>query len=182
MESFKDKSLYIRFIIYFFELYVFYSLEQSTFLNIGEFAAKPLLVVIGFSTIAVFENEFVGMIFGVVSGIFLDMIFGVPIGLCAMLLCFLGYVIGVITTYFIKPNLLVFWSISTVTVFVVLLLRFLFFYVLKNVTGLEFILEKIFLPIMIYSVIIAPIVFWFNRCIYFSKNTGGEKNKKVNNF
>ena len=182
MESFKDRSLYIRFIVYFFELYVFYSLEQSTFLNIGEFSAKPMLVVLCFSAIAVFENEITGMIFGIVSGIFLDMIFGVPIGLCAVLLCFLGYVIGVITTYFIKPNLFVFWSISAVTVFAVLLLRFLFFYVLKSVGGLSFVFGKIFLPIMIYSAVTAPVVFLFNRCIYFSKNTGGEKNKKINNF
>ncbi len=83
-------------LIYFFQAHVF-----NYFTIAG---VKPNLFVIYILCIGLFANQFLGISFGVVSGIVLDSIFGKTIGITAIMLCIIGYLGAYFDKNFSKEN------------------------------------------------------------------------------
>ena len=168
---------YFRWLIYIFELYFLYSLEQNPILSVGFFGARPLLLVSAFVSIALFEKEYTGMAFGVLTGMLLDFSFGNSLGIYALLLCILGYTLGVLSTYFFRCN---FWTALVSTALItsaIVALRFYFNYILPQFENKSFAWMNFCVPIIIYSVALTPIIFLFNRSISYFVNAGGGQNK-----
>ncbi len=168
---------YFRWLIYIFELYFLYSLQQAPALSVGFFGIRPILLVPAFVSIALFEKEFTGMAFGIVAGMFLDFSFGNPLGIYALFLCILGYVLGVLSTYFFRSN---FWTALAATAVITsatVMLRFYFNYILSGFKNESFALINFCIPVIIYSIILAPTVFLFNRSVSYFVRGGGEQNQ-----
>ncbi len=168
---------YFRWLIYIFELYFLYSLQQTNALALGCFEAKPLLILPAFVSIALFENEFVGMSFGIVAGVLLDFSFGNPLGLYAVFLCAAGYIIGVLSIYFLRSN---FWTALLLTALLtasILALRFCFDFAFHGLRNENFLWINVYIPVVVYSVAVTPIIFLFNRSISYFVRGGGGQNK-----
>lgn len=168
---------YFRWLIYIFELYFLYSLEQTPALSVGFFGVRPLALIPAFVSIALFEKEYTGMAFGVFTGILMDFSFGNPLGIYALLLCVLGYVLGVLSTYFFRSN---FWTAlmsTTVITSAIVALRFYFNYILPEFKNKSFAWMNFCVPVIIYSIALTPIIFLFNRSISYFIRGGGGQNK-----
>ena len=75
----------VFFLIYFLQVNIF-----STFTIAG---IKPNLFVIYVLFIGLFANQFLGISLGVVFGIILDLLYGKTIGISAVMLCVIGYLV-----------------------------------------------------------------------------------------
>lgn len=168
---------YFRWLIYIFELCFLYSLQQAPALNVGFFGIRPIMLVPAFVSISLFEKEFTGMAFGVFTGMLLDFGFGNPLGAYAVLLCIVGYVLGVLSTYFFKSNFLTALVASALVTSLIVALRFYFSYILPGFENKSFALMNFYLPVIAYSVAFTPIIFLFNRSISYFVRGGGGQNK-----
>ena len=157
----------IRWGIYFFEIIFFYVLERNYNLVPEIFGGRPLILVPVFIAVAIFEKEYVSMFFGIVIGFFLDISIGNFIGVQAIFLFILGYIIGVLFTYFINLNFLTFFLTSLVIIPFVLIYRFLFFYIIPRFDNIEYAFIYHLLPCIVYTIIVSPIIYYINRYIAY---------------
>ena len=172
-------SSFLRFAVYFLELYVFYCFEQSSFFGINALNAHPFFVVSVFVSVSIWEKEYMGMIFGIVCGAFLDVAFGIPMGICSLIFSLLGYILGVLSKYFIRS---IFWSVGLLSIGIntlVAALRFCFSFVIPGYSDAWFAWNTMFVPSLTYAAVAAPLIFLFNRsiCYFMRGNNGGEQNK-----
>lgn len=170
---------YVRFLIYFVELCVFYCLEQLPSLTFEQFNARPMFLVSAFVCIIVWEKEFASMAFGIICGAFLDVSFGLSMGICMLIFGVLGYCLGVISNYFVSSR---FWTAFIICVVLnasVLAFRFFFGFFLKGYSDCSLAVRTVFVPTFVYSVVAAPLIFLINRSVrYFvGSNSGGEENR-----
>ena len=172
-------SSFLRFAVYFLELYVFYCLEQSSLLGINVLNAHPFFVVSVFVSVSIWEKEYMGMIFGIVCGAFLDVAFGIPVGICSLMFSLLGYILGVLSKYFIRSDFWSVWLLSVVINTLVAALRFCFSFIIPGYDDAWFAWNKMFVPSLIYAAIASPLIFLLNRsiCYFMRGNSGGEQNK-----
>ena len=92
----------IRYLFYVLEIYTLYAIEQTPEVNLMK---MPLFWIIsGFVCVALFEKEFTSMAFGILAGFLIDLSFGSFLGFNALILGVLGYILGVLFSYFIRTN------------------------------------------------------------------------------
>ena len=123
--------------------------------------------------VALFEGEIFGSIFAFTGGLFLDLGFGVPLGIYASLFGVLGYVFGVLSNYFINAGFFTTWFFSVCVNALILVLRFFTNY--ARYGGGWSVFSEIYLPIMAYTFLVAPVIILFNRVIfYYLRDVRGE--------
>lgn len=86
----------VFFLIYFLQVDVF-----SSFTIAG---IKPNLFVIYILFIGLFANQILGISFGVICGIIIDLLYGKTIGITAVMLCIIGYLGSYFDKNFSKEN------------------------------------------------------------------------------
>ena len=86
----------VFFLIYFLQANVF-----STFTIAG---IKPNLFVIYILFVGLFANQILGISFGVVIGLILDLLYGKKIGISAVMFCVIGYLGAYFDKNFSKEN------------------------------------------------------------------------------
>lgn len=165
----------LRFVVYLLEVFLLYSLEHSSLLKFGVLPVTPLLTPSLIVFVALFEGEIFGMIFAFLGGLFLDFGFGLPLGIYATLLGAVGYFLGALANYFINAGFWITWFFSSFTGAVILALRFFSNYGRLGFGSLGTVFLEIYLPIIIYTVLVTPLVIWFNRIIfYYIRSVRGE--------
>jgi len=112
-----------------------YSLQQASILSFSFLGIAPVLVITGFICISHFENEFVSMAFGILSGFLIDLSFGSVLGANALVLGISGYVLGILFSYYIKANFLSAMFFSSVAL---LAITFANFYIHQSIEGFLF--------------------------------------------
>lgn len=88
-------------IIFFFLIYF---LQLDIFGNFTIAGIKPNLFVIYILFIGLFANQIVGISFGVIVGLILDLLYGKTIGITAVMLCVIGYLGSYFDKNFSKEN------------------------------------------------------------------------------
>ncbi len=159
---------FVRWLIYTLEFVFLYALEQSPFLIIPYFNVKPVLILSLFVFIALFEKEFVGMSFGILTGFLFDLGFGIPIGLNALAFCVLGYFLGVLSTYFINVEFWVTWLFCIFISGLVITLRLYISYGFVGFENINALWLTLYLPVFVYSILIAPLIILINRTVFYS--------------
>ena len=91
-------------------------------------AAKPLWLLPLALSVAVFEGEFAGAVFGAVCGLMWDWLAGRTVGMLALELLLLCFALSVLVQVYLQGSTWNFALISTGTALVVLSLDWLFFY------------------------------------------------------
>ncbi len=112
----KKFSIFIGLILTFF---VIYFLQVNIFNNFTIAGIKPNLFIIYILFIGLFANQILGISFGVVTGLILDLLYGKTIGVTAIMLCAVGYLGSYFDRNFSKENKLtiIFMVIGTTIVF-----------------------------------------------------------------
>lgn len=114
-------------------------------------------------TIAILENEKIGLGFGVFSkpadG------YGLWIGHRLSRDCFgrAGLFIGLLAVNLVKTNVLTSLLCTAAAVFAVISLHFVFFYLLRGYDMASYAYQKYYLPMMLYSFLPTPILYYFNK-------------------
>lgn len=88
--------LLVFFLIYFLQLNIF-----SSFTIAG---VAPNLFVIYILFIGLFANQVLGISFGIIVGLFLDLLYGKTIGVSAVMFCIIGYLGSYFDKNFSKEN------------------------------------------------------------------------------
>ena len=170
---------YIRWLIYVLELLILYALYQAPGFDFAFLQSRPLLLVPSFISIALFEKEFASMAFGILTGFLLDMSLGNILGVQAILLCLLGYSLGIISNHYFKANFFAALISSVVIIPLVISGRFYFYYVFHGIELSAYAFVNYCIPGIILTFALMPLVFFFNRAVaYFLRGEeGGGKNK-----
>lgn len=177
METCKFKDC-CRFIVYFFWILVLYAIEQMPGAGVSIMGIRPLLVISAFVAISLFEREYTSMIFGIICGFLIDLSFGTPLGSFAFVFCVLGYVIGVLTSYFYNVNIFSFLAFDLFIFALIMFLKFCFLYLICGYKDGFYVWNMICLPTILYSFLVSPIVFFTNRFFsYYIRGNEGEQNK-----
>lgn len=166
-------NIFFRRTIYIVELIFCYILEQvlATSLDIGNLYI--FLLIPAFVSVALFESEGMGLACGIFAGILVDYGYGQGIGLTAVLLAALGYVLGVVFNYFLASNVLYQIAFSTVIVLIVEGTRA--FFVWHDMISFLSVTQRIVLPSLLISLPCFVLIFYFNRAISH-KFCGEEEN------
>ena len=86
------------------DCYRIYFLQVNIFSNFTINGVKPNLFVIYVLFIGLYANYFLGISFGIVIGLILDLLYGKTIGITALMLCVVGYLGSYFDKNFSKEN------------------------------------------------------------------------------
>ena len=152
----------VRLVIYSIELLLLYVLQSTSFLPMYD-GVRPLVLVCAAMTIALFEGDITGLIFGIAAGLLIDMGGADVLGFHALVLGVCGYVLGAMTMELFKTNLLVAMLAMLPVVALVCGLEWVFCYWLQGYSGAVYVLQVHYLPKAIYTYAVVPIAYVVNR-------------------
>lgn len=129
-------------------------------------AAKPLWLLPLALSVAVFEGEFAGAVFGAVCGLMWDWLAGRTVGMLALELLLLCFAVSVLVQLYLQVNPGNFAAVSTATALVVLSLDWLFFYYMPGYTGAALRYVTFVLPGAVLTIPAALLAFWLVQRIH----------------
>ncbi len=155
----------IKWIVYILELIIIFVLQNTpglipTFLNV-----KPMLLIIFAVSITMFEGEGKGMWIGLIAGLLMDLGSAMVFGFHAMLMTVVCFFCGILVVYLMRNNLVTSMVLAAASVFVVGLFQWFFKFALWGDSGTWYFLYGVLLPRIVYTTLLMPIAFYFNRAI-----------------
>lgn len=129
-------------------------------------AAKPLWLLPLALSVAVFEGEFAGAVFGAVCGLMWDWLAGRTVGMLALELLLLCFAVSVLVQLYLQVNPGNFAAVSTATALVVLSLDWLFFYYMPGYAGAALRYIAFVLPSAVLTLPAALLAFWLVQRIH----------------
>lgn len=169
------KKIYIiKNFIYLFEIILIFVFQHNPLFSLQILGVKSILLIPAFVSMCMFMNKKEAIIYAILTGAFLDMELSNVFGLHIVLLFLCGYTIFYLSENFINVNMINTVIMSFVVTLIIVSVRFLLFYVLKGYPDVLYALENHYLPSILHTVIITPIMYLFNRSIfYFTHEKGG---------
>ena len=165
------RKIFTRYVIYIIELLFVYALEQVLASRLGFCGLYMFFVIPVFVSIALFERENTGMIFGILARFLIDYGAGFGIGISAVFLCVVGYFLGMLSNYILRANILTEIFVSAFLILIVYSFGTLFavwdFEIFASVWA-----ENFWKHLVASAVAFAP-AFYFNRVI--SYKFGGDE-------
>lgn len=155
-----------RWLAYAMEIIVVYALGNTPNLLPEIFGSKPVLLLCVALTAAIFEREIPAMVIGVICGILIDLGYSNSIGLFAIALTILCFVVGYAANNLIVANLRNFTLYSFVAVGGLFMLYFLFFFVLGGVEYRWTYFLNHLVSRMVQTFLFSFIFYFLNRLIY----------------
>ncbi|MBE6754518.1 MAG: rod shape-determining protein MreD [Ruminococcaceae bacterium] len=126
---------------------------------------KPLLLSVFAISIAMFEGETSAMWFGCAAGILMDVMSTSVFGFNTIMLMVVCYFCGALVIFLMRNNIVSAMVLGVCGLIVIEVMRWLFFYVLWGDAKMWYYLYAVMLPQVVYSAVIMPIAFYFNRSI-----------------
>lgn len=155
----------IRWFAYAIEILVLFVLQETPGLMPALGMARPVLVIPAVLAVAMFESEIPAMLFGLFGGLLVDFGFGGMLGFHGILLAAACYGISLIATNLMRTNFLTAMLISIVVTAAVVLLDWACFYVMPGYGNVIYALTAHYLPIFLYTAVIMPVTYYFNRAL-----------------
>lgn len=152
-------AVYIALLFFFF---VF----QTTFMFLGIYEIRPVLIVPLIIAISMQEREWYGMAFGILAGFMWDFSSGKAPGFNAVILMLCCIVISLVTMYFMGNNFLNSILFCGLTMVVQGLLNYLFYYLVWGYDSDCFILLRYILPTALYTTLVTPLFFFLIRWLH----------------
>ena len=154
-------------IAYTLELLLLFILQHTPGLIPKFLGTSPLILIIAAISIAVFEGESYGMWFGLFAGFLMDCSSSHVFGFYMMLCVTICYVCGMLVSTLMRSNLVTAMILGAGGLTVVGLFQWFFFYALWSDPKTGFYLYAIMLPQIVYTALLMPIVFYFNRAVSY---------------
>ena len=157
---------FFRYLAYALELVVCFALTTTPRLLPEIFGAKPALLVCVALTIAVYERELPAMIFGMIAGVLSDLSYSNGIGLFAITLTVVCFIVGYAANNLIVATFLNFLLYAAITVGLIFMLYFLVRFVIPGVEDRWAYFQAHLLSRMVQTFVMAVPFYWLNRLIY----------------
>lgn len=155
----------LKWLAYALELLLVYIIQYTPNLLPSFLGVKPLLLVVFAVSIAMFEGEGPAMWIGLAAGLLMDMSAGSVFGFNGLILMLICYVCGALVVYLMRNNIVSAMVLGVCSLILLGLLRWFFFYVLWGDPKHWYYLYAVMLPQVIYTAVMMPIAFFFNRSI-----------------
>lgn len=152
-------------ICYLAALLVLYVLQTTPRL-LSVFGVAPVLIIPAAVSIAMFEGELVGGVYGAFAGLLNDMGGGILFGFGGFVLTFFCALAGLAVAHLMHCNV---WNAILyvlVSSLALLSLEFFFGYWIWGHEGVSVIYLRHTLPIIAYTTLTSPLVFWFVRAVH----------------
>lgn len=148
-----------RAIIYFLEIIICFVIQSSLYQFVSLARVMPNLLLILVVSNAYMRGRMTGMVIGFFSGLLIDILFGNVIGLYAMLLLLIGYLVGLANKIYSRDDFtlpLIFIALSN---FVYQFLYYIFEFLLRGKLDFFYYFRSLILPEIIYTVAAATIIY-----------------------
>lgn len=156
----------LKWLAYGLELFLVFVIQSTPNLLPSFLGVKPLLLVVFAISIAMFEGDGPAIWIGLAAGILMDIQAGNSgFGFNAIMLMIICFACGSLVVYLMRNNITTAMVLALAGMLVMGLSRWLFFYVLWGAPKTGYYLYAVMLPQIVYTVLIMPIAFYFNRAI-----------------
>lgn len=163
-----NEGLPKRILVYTTEIIIFFALEQILNLKFGAINGAEFFVLAPiFVSIALFEQEFVGLVFGIFAGMLTDYSFGAGIGICAAIFGIFGYTISVISNYFLRANVITQIIMSTVILCFTEILKLTIAFSNQQLNSIIAVWRNVFCKSLVISLPVFILAFYFTRAISY---------------
>lgn len=129
------------------------------------FTTKPSILLVLAVSISLVEGELMGTVFGLVSGIFMDISLFGSIGFYSITVTILCFFIGKVSRDVINNNITSSLVVGIIGVVLFAFVEFIFLYVFKGYGNVLYAVVYRYLPKLGYTLIFVPVVYLFNRAI-----------------
>lgn len=157
----------LRYFIYILGIYLLYSLEQTPAFWFGFNGIKPMLVIIGFVCVSLFEKEWFNILLGFLSGLLVDFYFGCTLGLNALILCAVGAILGGLFSHKLSVTVLNAVVISVVISVLEMSLNLYLRYRIYGLANIWPLWETSFLWYVILTVVLSVPIYLFSRSVSY---------------
>lgn len=146
-------------IIYFVEIIICFVLQSSLYQFISLAGAMPNLLIILVVSNAYMRGRTTGMVLGFLSGLLIDILFGNVIGLYAMLMLLIGYIVGFTNKIYLRDDFTLPLIFIALADFTYQFLYYVFEFLLRGKLNFFYYFRTIILPEIIYTVAAATIIY-----------------------
>ncbi len=159
------KSLYIRraLIAVLVVLTALFQHTKGALPVIGGVRAMPLVVLV--AVIALFERSLAGLLFGLLAGVLWDFASSTGDGFFAVVLCLVGFLCGVASSFVLRNNIFSALFVSAVSLVSCLGVYWFCFVYLKGYDPQAEHLFGYYLPSCIYSLAFTPVYYYLIRAV-----------------
>ncbi|MCD7873202.1 MAG: hypothetical protein LUG21_07935 [Clostridiales bacterium] len=119
------------------------------------FILLPVCIILGMG-----EDEALSSVLALFGGLLWDMFSAVHMGFNAIFMCIICFFGSALVTYIIRNTFITNFIYATVSILLYCLLYWLFFIIIKNVSGAELTLFSFYIPCAIYTVLVTPIIYF----------------------
>ena len=166
-----------RYALYALEIFILYIIEGTPYLIPETALAKPLLLVSAAVSAAAFELPYFSLFFGVFCGLVIDVGTGGVMGLTSILLGGICYCVSAWNNKYIKNNIYLVLIYSAAAAIAVISLKFFIFYFIKPYPNPLNAYITHYLPRMVYTWAVTPIIYVLTMCVSKTYRTDKRKAK-----
>lgn len=149
------------------ELFVLFSIQQIPGFTPELFGGRPFLIIPLFISISMFEGSYLGIAWGFLTGLLLDLSFNGGIKVQIMAMGIIGYLLGKVKNRFPNVTMIKFLVLSLFCQPFLIWFGFYTRYVIKGLEYANIAFYRHVVPSIIYTLILSPLIYLFNRPIWF---------------
>ncbi len=147
----------VKYVLYAIAGLLLILFQISFFSRIKPFGSTPDILIVAVFSVAMFENERVGAIFGLIVGFVVEAAGGIGVSLLPLVYMLVGYICGIVTTEYYKKSLLLFLIFDASALLVRMFTTFIYIVLTWNVVDIPVIIPKVLLPEALSTFIVSPI-------------------------
>lgn len=148
-----------RTVVYFIEIIICFVLQSSLYQFISLARVMPNLLLILVVSNAYMRGRATGMMLGFFSGLLVDILFGNVIGLYAMIMMLIGYVVGFSHKIYSRDDYTLPLFFIAIANFIYQFLYYIFEFLLRGKLDFFNYFRILILPEIIYTVAVATILY-----------------------
>lgn len=154
----------LKFIVYGAELFLIYIVQFTPGMMPEWFGEAPMLLTVCAVSIALFEGDITGMWFGLAAGLLWDIGSTAPFGLYGLIHMAICFGCGKLVMYLLRNNVVT----SLILGFAAVAAACTVQWIVLSGAGFDmtlFFIGRILLPRAVYSTVLMPLFYYFNRAI-----------------
>ncbi len=160
-----DNFRAVKYIAFSIEILLVFIVQDTPYLLPEVFGGKAVLLVPTALSIAIFEDEIPSVLFGALCGMLIDSGYSGPVGFYAIALSLICYTVSFLMANRIRTNMLTVMIVAFVSIPVLLLLQFVFYYVFADYDHAFEFFVKHYISRIIYTLVFVPVFYKLNKFI-----------------
>lgn len=158
-------------IIYKCIRYLAYSIEILVFFIVGQIPnfipsinnVKPMILIPIAIMIALFEGPKIGLLFGFIVGLFLDVGSSGTFGFYSAVMTCTGFLVGTLAQKIIKFNLITSVAFAIAFITAIYVLHFLFVFLFLDYYDALYAFFNHYVVGLLYTIVLSPFIYFFNK-------------------